>query len=178
MPRLLFFLKIFLFTLLIACSGEKKLSSVETSTLELGANASEDSAVLAIIQPYKKVVDKEMNEVLVISNQPLMKGEPEGALGNLIADIILKEGTRLYKPADNIPVSFCLLNNGGLRIPLPKGDITRGHIFELMPFDNEMVVITLTGAKTKELLDFIAARNGMPVAGLKMGIKDKVCVNP
>ncbi len=41
-----------------------------------------------------------------------------------------------YKPADNIPVDICLLNTGGLRAELPKGNITRGHAFELMPFVN------------------------------------------
>jgi len=176
MARLSHTLGILLLFLLLSCKGGKQLVAVESSTLELSgtANAAEDSAVLKLIQPYKTVIDKEMNEVLIQSDQPLTKGEPEGALGSFIADIILSEGNKRYGARSGLAADFCMLNNGGLRIALPMGAITKGHIFELMPFENEIVVITLSGAKTKDLLDYVAARNGVPVAGLKMGIKDKV----
>jgi len=64
-----------------------------------------------------------------------------------------------------------------LRASLPKGDLTRGNIFKLMPFGNTLAVITLSGEKTKELLDFVARRDGAPISGIKMGIKDHAPVN-
>jgi 2',3'-cyclic-nucleotide 2'-phosphodiesterase (5'-nucleotidase family) len=43
-----------------------------------------------------------------------------------------------------------------------------------MPFDNEMVVLTISPEKTRELFDYIASRTaGVPVSGIKMGIKDR-----
>lgn len=162
----------FLAIALAACTGGRQIDTVQTSFIELNSGSASDSAVAAIIQPYKTAVDKEMNEVLIISDQPLTKGEPEGSLGNFVADLVLKQGNLHYDPVDKIKADFCLLNNGGLRNSLPKGGITKGNVFELMPFENEMVVLTLTGAKVKELFNHIAAKNGMPVSGVKLGIKD------
>src|SRR5688572_19870724 len=98
MNRVLTYSKFLLFLFLLSCTSGKRLASVEASTLELSGtnNNAEDSSVLKIIQPYKTVIDKEMGEVLIVSEQPLSKGEPEGALGNFIADIILKEGNARY----------------------------------------------------------------------------------
>jgi 2',3'-cyclic-nucleotide 2'-phosphodiesterase (5'-nucleotidase family) len=162
-----------------ACVRPPQLTSVQTGSIELNPSAvtAEDTAVARTISPYKTALDKEMNEVLIISQTSFSKGEPEGELGNLVADIVLAEGLKKYTSKDNIPPLFCVLNNGGLRVPLPKGEITRGKIFELMPFENEMVVLTLTGERTQQLFDFIAARNGMPVAGMVMGIQNGKAVN-
>lgn len=41
-----------------------------------------------------------------------------------------------------------------------------------MPFENEIVVVTLTGKKTSELFDYLAYVNGMPLSGARMGIKN------
>ncbi len=102
------------------------------------------------------------------------KKTPEGLLGNAIADITLEYSKKQYTAKEGKQIDFCFLNNGGLRAPLPKGDITRRNIFELMPFENEVMVITLSGSTTKKLIDFIAAKGGMPVSGLSMKIKDNI----
>ncbi len=159
----------------LSCTPHPHISSVQSTTIELNRNADDhvDSNIVRTIAPYKNVVDKEMSEVLVQSKKALSKAEPEGELGNLVADIILDRANNKYHPSDNIPIDICVLNNGGLRVSLPQGTISKGNIFELMPFENEMVVVTLSGEKMRTLANFIAAKNGMPVSGLKMGIKDK-----
>ena len=59
-----------------------------------------------------------------------------------------------------------------MRAALPKGDITIGNIYSLMPFENEMVLLTLNGATTLKLINFIAAKGGMPVSGLTMRVHE------
>lgn len=131
-----------------------------------------DSAAYKLILPYKNTLDKEMNEILIISETAIEKGTPEGLLNNLCADIVLIKSNDHYAPDDKRGVDICLLNNGGLRTPLPKGNILRGKIFELMPFDNEISILTITGKKTKDMLDYVARKGGVPLAGVKMKIKD------
>jgi 2',3'-cyclic-nucleotide 2'-phosphodiesterase (5'-nucleotidase family) len=63
------------------------------------------------------------------------------------------------------------MNYGGLRIPvLSKGDITIGRIYELMPFDNFLVLMKIKGSVLQEVLHHIAADGGWPVSGIKMKI--------
>ncbi|RYY14082.1 MAG: hypothetical protein EOO36_14845, partial [Cytophagaceae bacterium] len=57
-----------------------------------------------------------------------------------------------------------VMTNGGLRTALPAGNITLGNIFELMPFENELVVLDAPGPVVQQLFAY-AARIGMPIAG-------------
>ncbi|MEK6614561.1 MAG: 5'-nucleotidase [Bacteroidota bacterium] len=128
----------------------------------------EDSVIKSDISPYKIKLEKEMSVVLAISEQTMMKNNPEGLLGNFSTDAVLKMSREYSK--DSCKVDFCVLNNGGLRNSLPKGNITKYDVFSLMPFENEIVLLTLSGDAVKELLDFIANKKGAPVAGLRMKI--------
>lgn len=76
------------------------------------------------------------------------KGNPESLLSNLVAGVLQQAAVRvLGKPAD-----MGLVNMGGLRNILPKGDITVGEIFEILPFENSLCVLTMKGADMKRLL--------------------------
>ena len=167
-------LLICLLSFAVCCSTAPKLKKVETSNIEINNQSSLiDNEVKNMLQPYKSKLDLIMNELLITSEQPLLKGLPEGNLGDFVCDAILKKTNDFYKPQDNIPVSICLLNNGGLRAELPKGEITRGHAFELMPFENNIYVLTITGAKTKQLFEYIVENNGAPFAGARIKAKGK-----
>ena len=67
-------------------------------------------------------------------------------------------------------IHFSIVNNGGLRTSLPKGKITVGDVFELMPFENELVLLSLTGSQVSELADYIASRGGEGVSGISFGM--------
>lgn len=145
-----------------------------TSSIQLDSNTTQNKDLVNLIKPYKTKLDTEMNEVLVISADefPKEKGKPETKLGNFVADLSFKIGNELYQPADGDSIDFCLLNFGGLRTSLPKGPITRGKIFELMPFENELVIVTLTHDSTSSLIDYLIEKRGQPVSGIKTGIDE------
>jgi 2',3'-cyclic-nucleotide 2'-phosphodiesterase (5'-nucleotidase family) len=67
-------------------------------------------------------------------------------------------------------VDVAVVNNGGLRIPVPAGPITVGQMYELMPFENTISVVTLTGVQIEALAQDIAARGGEPTAGFSFHI--------
>jgi 2',3'-cyclic-nucleotide 2'-phosphodiesterase (5'-nucleotidase family) len=169
----------FLLILFASCKTTAYVSQIETTNYPLNKPGftSVDSTVLNYYESYKRIVDSSMNKVLIVSEMSLDKKTPEGLLGNVCADIVLIETNKNYITADGKKVDFCFLNNGGLRAALPKGEITIGNIYSLMPFENEIVVLTLTGETTKKLLDFIAVKGGMPVSGITLRIKDTLAVN-
>ncbi|MDB5211829.1 MAG: 5-nucleotidase, partial [Sediminibacterium sp.] len=69
------------------------------------------------------------------------------------------------------------MNQFGIRSYVPKGNITIGKIFELMPFDNLVVLQEVKGSVLHQFLDKIAADGGWPVSGVTMGIKEKKAIN-
>lgn len=169
-----------LFPLLAAgCASHAHLSKVETKSYQIKSSVSNDvdSAAYYKILPYKNSLTADMSAVLAVSEQALEKSQPESLLGDFVADACLKIANQSYYPADAKTADFIFLNNGGLRNPLPKGNITKGNIFELMPFENELVVLKINGNLVKKIFNFIAEKDGVPVAGVQFGIKDKRAVN-
>jgi 2',3'-cyclic-nucleotide 2'-phosphodiesterase (5'-nucleotidase family) len=160
--------------LLNACAPKKlAVKSIATNAVVLNKNSAEDKEFVDLINPYKTQIDKEMNQVLIVSSSAAMKGQPEGDLGNLVSDIILVKANEYAKEK----VDVCMLNNGGLRTSLPAGEITLGKVFELMPFENEMVVVTLDGKQVQKMFNYAAKEGGMPMSGATAEIKDTVAVN-
>ena len=131
----------------------------------------EDAEIKAIIDPYKQKVDAKMNKTIGIAEKALVKGQPESLLGNFVCDICKSQIEKKIKQ----PIDFVVLNNGGLRAPLPKGEIAIRHIFELMPFENELVVVKMKGENLKTLFKYIAKSGGMPISkGVSIGVKKEM----
>ncbi|QRR00493.1 5'-nucleotidase C-terminal domain-containing protein [Dyadobacter sandarakinus] len=130
----------------------------------------QDSAIVRYYLPYKEKLQQEMNRVIGQTEQELTKpADPETLMGNFFADALLTEGLKR-----DTSIQFAFANRGGLRITFPKGDITVSHVFGLMPFENQMVVLKLRGSDVWKLASFIAAHDGEPVSGLRMKIRNKL----
>jgi len=181
--RIHIFIRVFLPLALLlfigSCRPNARLKKVEYGSIQLDKKGSpaDDSLSAIMILPYKQKLEKEMNEIVGYSDTVLLKGNPESLLGNLVADLVRVRANAIYYPADGSKADICLLNNGGLRTALPKGAITKGNIFELMPFENEIVILTLDGKAAWQMLQYVAGIEGAPVSGLKMGIKNRSPVN-
>ena len=178
--RIISYIISFCIFLALSCSGpvQKEFALEGTVVLLDSINVHEiDKDQEVIIQQYRKNLEAEMNRLLVYSERVMERGTPEGLLNNFVADLVFEIGKELYVPEDEKPIDFCLLNYGGLRVPLPKGEITYERVFELLPFENEMVVVTLSGEKTQELFHYLAnSTRGMPVSGIKLTIQDNQVV--
>ena len=153
--------------LIFSCTTTYNLQSFDSNTIEI--KATEDSIALAIIAPYQRGIEAEMNEIISYSKISLTKKGAESLLGNFVTDLCLN-----YSDAH-----MCVMNNGGLRSSIEKGPITRGKIYELMPFENELVVLELNKEDYLGLLNYICKRGGEPFSGIKitMNKEGKVMTN-
>lgn len=121
------------------------------------------------IAPYRAKLDKQLSEALVVSPIVLEKGLPESELSNLIADAAFTYAKAWAAEHAQAPVpDFCLLNSGGIRTALPAGTLTLRHVYEVMPFENEIVLLKLTPANAKALVTYVAEKGGAPVAGIRL----------
>ena len=144
--------------LFYSCETTYHLNSFDSKVLNV--NSVIDSTIYNIIQPYQNEIEEQMNETLVYTKNDLTKGRPQSTIGNFVADLCLN-----YCDAN-----ICVFNNGGLRTTIDKGDITRGKIFELMPFENELVILELNKTDFIGLLNYISLRGGEPFSGLNIKI--------
>ena len=116
---------------LVACKPNYVLQSHNNEVI--GVEYIADSSILSIIDPYQRKIEDKMNEGLSYTKNDLIKGKPQSTIGNFVTDLCLN-----YADAH-----LCIMNYGGLRTNITQGYITRGKIYELMPFENELVVLEL-----------------------------------
>lgn len=126
-----------------------------------------DSLVEATVAKYAERINTQMKQVLGRSSFEFVnsrKAEGDAPIGNLIADALREESH----------ADIALMNSGGIRSGIPKGEVTRGMVYSMLPFDNKLVTFTTTGQMVQEILDFAASRSGksgsLQVSGLSFTV--------
>lgn len=149
-----------------SCKSTEKAITISGNRIELTSewdNMPNDKAT-AIFAPYKAKVDSIMNPVIGQSAINMEAKRPESLLSNLIADV-LRQSTIPYigQPAD-----LALINVGGLRNVLAAGDITYRTIYEILPFENCLCILSLRGRDVKTLMENIADAGGEGVSNIHL----------
>lgn len=112
----------------------------------------EDPLLLSLLAPYAEKTQRELSEVIGYAEGPFPFDDArrrESELGDLIADS-MRWFVRDRKP------DFALHNGGGIRAPLHEGQITKRNVYEVLPFDNTLVVLVMKGSDVEKLFDHIA----------------------
>lgn len=147
---------------------ESRIASVkyERITVDERFDAAQDSALVALLAPYKERVDSLMSPVVGRTARQMQAYRPESELSNLLADVLVWAAKQLGETVD-----FAIYNMGGIRAALPEGDVTKGDVLDVAPFENKICFLTLSGEATKHLFENIAAAEGEGVsAAVRMQI--------
>lgn len=146
---------------IVACQPNTYLVKSDASNAAINTKSPADESIDAMIAPYKGRVDEEMNRVIGEVATMLTKVQPECSLGNWEADLLFKKGKDYLEET----IDFALLNHGGIRITsIPTGNLTKGKIFELMPFDNMVVAVEIKGSELPTLFNHVVAKGGWPIS--------------
>ena len=159
------------FALLGACKTVYHIDDAAYSHHRLTSdNVVEDADVEALLLPYRQEMDEAMNEVLIESETSLTLTRPESTMGNFAADAT-EAMAEWYLDEE---VDFAIHNHSGIRIKaVGAGGLKLGSIYEMMPFDNYLVTVKLSGAEVLEVCQLMAERGGWPSsAGLRYAIAD------
>ncbi len=163
-----------LFSILLSCNPSYQMVSGTYSNHAVSRETlTPDSSIISIYWPYKQKLDAEMNLVIGFAHNNLLKGQPESNLTNFLADLLLEE-SHLLSTQSSLAFSpdLAFLNYGGIRTGISRGDIIVRNIFELMPFENELVFIQLSGADVQLFFNHIASRGGDSLSGVRFKIRD------
>lgn len=76
----------------------------------------------------------------------------ETNLGNLVADCF----------AEMVPADMALINGGGIRSSIATGTITVGDCLNVLPFDNYLVRVTLSGESLRRVFSQVAKEMSQP----------------
>ncbi len=162
------FFFICLFLVFVSCKKtDMQLTKITAETMTIDNSIKPLEAIDSMITPYKEELIAEMQQVLTYTPKDLLKndGNKQSSLGNLMVDICFEIANPIFKNQTKKPIDFAMLNHGGIRATISKGKVTKEHAFQLMPFENELVVVEITGEKIIELVDyFIKSERAHPLS--------------
>lgn len=168
MNKFLRFSVYFWFVVMVqACVHRWAVNEISYTKIAAGSNIQHNVAYDSLIAPYRHHLEDQMNEVIGSSlvEMPKQKDQPETLLGNFVADLVFETVTETL----GLQADACLLNIGGLRASLPQGNITRGNIFSLAPFENEVVLVEVHPNVVNKFL-FYLSQKPQPIAGFTLNI--------
>lgn len=169
----LFILNLTLIVLITSCSQNYSLTKIEGKQVKVTEKSGEFATIENYISPYRNRINKDLDSVLAYCPETLDKssGIYQTKIGDLMADVVLEKTRNIFKKRENKTIDICLLNNGGIRAILPKGNVTTRTAFEIMPFENTALVLELKGEQLLDIANFIILeKKPHPVSGITFTI--------
>ncbi len=165
------------FALLTSCSPEPKtLTKIHGKLIPVSSEIVENDSIRAFISPYRDKIKSELNKILAYAPRNITKtdGKYNTSLGNLMAKIVYEESNPVYKFRTNNEIDFVLLNHGGIRANISKGNITVNTAYEIMPFENSITIVKLKGSTVNKLIKFLVeAKKPHPIYGIQITLDKK-----
>jgi 2',3'-cyclic-nucleotide 2'-phosphodiesterase (5'-nucleotidase family) len=121
-----------------------KLLDAKYELIPIDDTVPEDPTIKALLEPYNTQLKAKMDEVVgeaLVDLERGIAGKPN--LGNFLADWMRNvAGT-----------DIAILNGGIMRANILKGPITVGTVYTVLPFDNLLVKLEVTGKQVVEALE-------------------------
>lgn len=132
--------------------------------------ASYDKAMIDFLKPYRAAVDSVNNVAIGYCDVDMPNGVRNGGYMNWSSDFVRDMGRQFVDSLNahgaSLPrVDMGIMNVGGIRHPMPKGNITVGEILSTFPFANNIVVIKMKGRDIIEAMRVAALKGGEGISG-------------
>jgi len=133
---------------------DSKLKGIESRLIPL-ETAEPDPSIVKILEPFEAKLNETLKQVLGQAAGDLSRSTAqESHIGNLVADAVrAKTGT-----------AIALINAANVQAGIRKGPITSGTLLEVLPFENTLVTMRLSGAQIKRIL----GRTVMSLSGVRV----------
>ena len=147
---------------LVIDPATKKVAAAPTRSNELipvagtgGAKSDVVQRIQAIVDERKAVGKKYTERIVGRIVSPLDNPRAECGLGNMIADGLLE-----YGRSQNWKSDVAFYNMGGVRAPLPAGEITYGQLYQVLPFTNVVMSLDMTGKQLRAVFEAASGSAG------------------
>jgi 2',3'-cyclic-nucleotide 2'-phosphodiesterase (5'-nucleotidase family) len=144
--------------------------------IEQAESSAGNDSLQNFLQPYISHVNSVLDKPLCYAPYDIGKndGRYNSSAGNLLADIILQQAGPVFESRTNEKIDFVVLNHGGIRSAISMGDVSSRTAYEVMPFENTVVVVQMKGKAIRDLVShLIRSSRPHPIGGLQIIIDKK-----
>ena len=151
------------------------VTKIEGKQIPISDSLSTNDEIESFIKPYRNHIKKDLDSVLAFSADTYSKsdGDFNTAIGNFMADAVYNEANPIFKSRTGKDIDMVLLNHGGIRSIISKGNVTTRTAFELMPFENSLLVVEMKGSQIDSLVNYLSkGKKAHPISKLKLVIDE------
>lgn len=171
-PKHLFLL--LLFSGFISCDfNSSSDTGIDGKRLAITDSIEADSEIADFIRPFKEHLNSTLDSTLAHNPMDLSKsdGDLNTGIGNLMADIVMEQANPVFNSRTGKNIDVVLLNQGGIRSSLNKGNVSTRSAYGLMPFENEIVIAELSAEKILEMLNYLEkSKTAHPLSGIQITV--------
>lgn len=151
--------------------ANQKLVKITGEQIAISDSITATREIVDFVAPYQKRIDQVLDSALAYAPNSITK--TDGALnttaGNMMADAVLQLVAPVFKSRTQNNLDFVLLNHGGIRSIISAGKVTSRTAYEIMPFENTVVVVGLKGKAIRDMVQYlIASKKPHPIAGIQI----------
>lgn len=147
-------------------TGCAYFSGSSKEDVPVSAYPAPDPAMVRMLDAYRDSLNGVMGREIASVADTLRFGKPEGPLNNLVADALRFRAARELRRFVHIGV----IGEDSFKLYFVPGKLTLGDVYEFMPYDNHLVVLTLNGATLLKLIEQVSAMGGAPISGVRFRI--------
>lgn len=151
--------------LLTGCAYFSKSTVEEQPT---SAYPNPDPDMLQQLDAYRDALNQVMGRKVATIKDTLRFGKPETALNNHVADALRFQAASTLRQFVNIGI----IGEESFKVYFLPGELTLGDVYEFMPYDNHLVVLSLSGDQVMTLIEQVAEMGGAPISGVRFRIDE------
>ena len=122
-----------------------------------------------LIRPFQDSLQSRMSTVIGYATETMLRNRPQSLLSNFTADALKEIGERFY----GRPMDMGIMNFGGLRSDLDKGDVTIGTMFRIYPFENALTILEIKGEYVEKAIKAVAGKKLEAFSGSEVVLTTK-----
>jgi len=151
--------------------NDTSLTRIEGKQVPIDSTYTQDKTVEDFVSPFRNRINEILDSTLAYAPKTITynDGEYNTTAGNLLADLIYSEGNPIFKSRTGKEIDFVLLNHGGIRAEISAGNVSARNAFQVMPFENNLVVVEIKGIDIHEMISFLVkSGRAHPISGMQL----------
>lgn len=127
-----------------------------------------DPRMVQQLETYRDSLNKVMGRKVAIVQDTLQFGKPEAALNNIVADALRFQASSTLRQFVHVGI----IGEESFKLYFVPGELTVGDVYEFMPYDNHLVVLSMSGERLKTLIEQVSEMGGAPISGVRFRIDE------
>ncbi|MBO6051791.1 MAG: 5'-nucleotidase C-terminal domain-containing protein [Bacteroidales bacterium] len=148
--------------LFLFCQAQNKSFDYKLKAVDGNCTSYDNPQLRKELDKEKKKLEKKTSVVIGYCPEDMVSEMPQSPLSNFLTDILVDIANDYCQKHHKEAVDFSLLNFGGIRSSLRAGNVTVGNIFEISPFENNVVIANIKGSELLKVFRRFKAKKCEP----------------